>query len=49
MPVVPHADLRDAMAFKAPIDVRGTLEPAAGKQPAAPGLADIAEEDTPGL
>ena len=39
------ADLRDAMAFEAPVDVRATLEPAAGKQPAALGLADkIAEE-----
>ena len=42
------ADLRDAMAFEAPVDVRATLEPAAGKQPAALGLADIAEEDKSG-
>ena len=39
------ADLRDAMAFEAPVDARATLKPAAGKQPAALGLADIAEED----
>ena len=42
------ADLRDAMAFEAPVDARATLEPAAGKQPAALGLADIAEEDKSG-